>query len=83
MKNADTLERKQSTLKWVQFLTQNLRIAEAFSATQVDLCGPFKTFSSKKKEQKSKFGLLSIAAMSTSTTLIKVMEDYSTAAFIQ
>ena len=83
MKDADTSERKQSALKRVLVSTHNLRIAPAFYATEVGLCGPFKAYSPKSKRKTIKIWLAVYCCMSASTTLIKAMEDYSITAFIQ
>ena len=61
----------------------NLTIAPAFYATQTDICGPFKAYSSHHKRTTVKIWLVIYCCMSTSTTNIKVMDDYSTQAFIQ
>ena len=63
--------------------THNLRIAPEFCATQVDLCGPLKAYSPHNKRKIIKIWLAVYCCMCTSTTLIKVMEDYSATAFIQ
>ena len=63
--------------------SHSLRIAPAFYATQVDLCGPFKAYSPHNKRTAIKIWLAVYCCMSTSTILIKVMEDYSTIAFIK
>ena len=64
-------------------LTQNVRIAPAFYATQVHLCGLFKAYSPHNKRTTIKIWLAVYCCIFTSTTLIKVMEDYITTAFIQ
>ena len=61
----------------------NLTIAPAFYATQVDICGPFKAYSSHHKRTTIKIWQIVYCCMSTPTTNIKVMDDYSTQAFIQ
>ena len=61
----------------------NLMIAPAFYATQTDICGPFMAYSSHHKRTTIKIWLIVYCCMSTSTTNIKVMDDYSTQAFIQ
>ena len=63
--------------------THNLRTAPAFYATQVDLCGSFKAYSLHNKRTTIKIWLAIYCCLSISTTLIKVMEDYTTTAFIQ
>ena len=55
--------------------TQNLRIAQAFYATQVDLYGPFKAYSPSNKRTTTKIWLVVYCYMSDSTALIKVLED--------
>ena len=60
-----------------------LNIAPAFYSTQVDLCGPFQCYSYHHKRTTIKIWLLVFCCATTSTTIIKVMEDYSTQAFIQ
>ena len=63
--------------------SHSLRIAPAFYATKFDLCGRFKTFSPNNKIITIKIWLAVYCCMSTSTKLIKVMEDYRTTVFIQ
>jgi len=60
----------------------NLVIAPAFYATQVDLCGPFDSFSQHHKRTTVKIWLLVFCYATTSTTNIKVMEDYTSQLFI-
>ena len=61
----------------------NMTIAPAVYAMQTDICGPFKAYSSHHKRTTVKIWLVIYCCMSTSTTNIKVMDDYSTQAFIQ
>ena len=61
----------------------NMTIAPAFYITQVDLAGPFKSFSYHNKRSTLKIWLVVYCCATTSTTSIKVMEDYSSTAFIQ
>ena len=61
----------------------NITIAPPFYSTQVDLCGPFKAYSQHHKRTAIKIWLVVFCCMATSTTIIKVMEDYSTSSFIQ
>ena len=63
--------------------SHSLRIAPAFYATQVDLCGPFKAYSPHNKRTTIKIWLAVYCCMSTSTIVIKVKEDYSITAFIK
>ena len=60
----------------------NLTIAPAFYASQVDLCGPFSAYSPHHKRTTIKIWLLVFCCATTSTTSIKVMDDYSTQSFI-
>ena len=61
----------------------NLTIAPAFYFSQVDLAGPFNSFSNHHRRTTVKIWLTIFVCSSTSTTSIKVMEDYSNEAFIQ
>ena len=61
----------------------NMTIAPAFYGTQVDICGPLKAYSPQNKRTTIKIWLVAFCCMTTSTTSIKVMEDYSTIAFVQ
>ena len=76
------LRNKAINIEMGPLSAHNLRIAPAFCGTQVDLCGPFKVYSPHNKRTKIKIRLAIYCCLSTSTTLIKVMEDYSTTAFI-
>ena len=60
----------------------NLTIAPAFYAAQVDLCGPFDSYSPHHKRTTVKIWLLIFVCATTSTTNIKIMDDYSTQSFI-
>ena len=60
----------------------NLCIAPAFFNTQVDLCGPFESFSNVNKRAKVKIYLVIFCCATTGATDIKVMDDYSTDSFI-
>ena len=62
--------------------THNLRIAPVFYATEVDLCGPFKVYSPHNKRTTVKIWIAVYCYISTSTTLIKSIEDYGTTASI-
>ena len=61
----------------------NLAIAPCFYYTQVDLCGPFDSYSHHNKRAVVKIWLVVFCCATTSATAIKVMENYSTSAFIQ
>ena len=61
----------------------SLKIASAFYITQVDLTGPFKAYSKHNKRATLKIWLVVFCCATTTTINIKVMEDYSTTAFIQ
>ena len=61
----------------------NITIAPAFYATQADMCGPFKVYSLHHKRATIKIWLIVYCCISTSTTNINVMDDYSAQAFIQ
>ena len=56
----------------------NLMISTGF-ITQVDICGTFKAYSVHHKRRRTiKFWLIVYCCMPTSTTSLKVMDDYST-----
>ena len=61
----------------------NMRIAPAFYGTQVDICGPLKVYSPYNKRTTINIWLVVFCCMTTSTTSVKVMEDYSTIAFVE
>ena len=77
------LRKKAINIEMSPVSTYNLRIAPAFYDIQVDLCGPFKAYSTHNKRTIIKIWLAVYCCMSASTALIKVMEDYSTTAFIR
>ena len=60
----------------------NLTIAPAFYISQVDLAGPFKAYSLHNKRTTVKIWFVVFCCATTSTTSIKVMEDYSSTSFI-
>jgi hypothetical protein len=60
----------------------NLAIAPAFYMTQLDLAGPFKAYCQHNRRSTIKIWLLVYCCTTTSATKVKVMEDYSTQAFI-
>ena len=61
----------------------NMMIAPIFYITQVDLAGPFKAYSSHNKRSTLKIWLAVFVCATTSCTSIKILDDYSTTAFIQ
>ena len=69
-------------VSWVLYPVQ-FGIAPAFHITQVDLTGPFKAYSEHNKRTTHKIWLVVFCCATTATINIKVMEDYSTTAFIQ
>ena len=60
----------------------NLTIAPAFYSSQVDLCGPFTAYDPTGKRKSLKIWFAVFCCCTTATVSMKVMEDYSTAAFI-
>ena len=60
----------------------NLTIAPAFYTSQVDLAGPFSAYSPHNKRSTIKIWFVVIVCATTSSTNIKVMEDYTTTSFI-
>ena len=61
----------------------SLNIAPSFYVSQVDLAGPFKSFSAQNKRTTVKIWFAVFCCLATSTVSIKVMEDYSAGAFVQ
>ena len=61
----------------------NLTIAPAFYYTQLDLSGPYLSYSPQHKRTTVKIWLIVFCCCSTSAIKIKTMDDYSTTAFIQ
>ena len=61
---------------------QKLNIAPPFYSTQVDLCEPFTVFSNFHKRTTVKIWMVIFCCTTTSATKIKIMDDYSTSAFI-
>ena len=61
----------------------NLKIAPCFYTCQVDLAGPFKPYSAHHKRTVIKMWFAVFCCTATSTVCIKVMEDYSSDAFVQ
>ena len=60
----------------------HLCIAPAFNNTQVDLCGPFDSFSNVNKRARVKIWIVVFCCSTTGATDCKVMEDYSADSFI-
>ena len=60
----------------------NLAIAPAFYASQIDIFGPFKSFSVANKRATMKVWFMIFCCCTTGAVDIRVMEDYSTNSFI-
>ena len=60
----------------------NLTIAPAFYISQTDLAGPFKAYSLHNSRATIKIWFVIFCCTTTSTTSIKVMENYSSTSFI-
>ncbi len=60
----------------------HLCIAPAFNNTQVDLCGPFESFSNANKRARIKIWIVVFCCSTTGATDCKILEDYSTDSFI-
>lgn len=61
----------------------SLTVAPAFYHTQLDLSGPYKAFSPLHKRTTVKIWLVVYCCCSTSAVMINVMDDYTTASFVQ
>ena len=60
-----------------------MKIAPAFYSTQTDIAGPFNSYSLHNKRTTIKIWMVVFCCTATTTTSIKIMEDYGTTAFIQ
>ena len=63
--------------------SQNLTIAPSFYISQVDLTGPYLSYSPHNKRNTVKIWFAVFCCSTTSTVSLKVMEDYSSPGFIQ
>ena len=59
-----------------------LKVAPAFCRTQVDLFGPFNSYDLTSKRKTIKIWFVIFCCVTTSAIDIRVMEDYSTEAFL-
>ena len=76
------LRKKTIDISMGPISSHELNIAPAFHTTQVDLAGPFNSYSNHNKRTTVKVWLAIFLCTTTSTTNIKIMDDYSTEAFI-
>ena len=60
----------------------HLKIAPPFYSCQVDICGPFSSYSSVNKRATVKIWFVVFCCCVTGAVDIKVMEDYSTSSFV-
>ena len=60
-----------------------ITVAPAFYFTQLDLSGPYKSFSPHNKRATVKIWLVVYCCCVTSATCINMMDDYSTPSFLQ
>ena len=77
------LEKRTIDISMGPISDYNLKIAPAFYVSQVDLAGPFKSFSHSNKRATVKIWLAVYCCSTTGTTSIKVMENYDSFSFIQ
>ena len=77
------LEKRTVAVSMGPVSRHNLTIAPTYFASQVDLAGPFLSYSNHNKRATVKIWLVIFCCAVTSSTNIKVMEDYSTTSFIQ
>eukprot|EP00794_Sanderia_malayensis_P010652 gene10652-biopygen7789 len=61
----------------------NLTIAPAFYCTQLDISGPYQSFSPHHKRTTVKIWLIVFCCCATSAVKIKVMDDYTTTSFVE
>lgn len=77
------LEKKKLEVIMGPVSQTNLTIAPAFYHTQVDITGPYDAYSPHHKRTTVKIWLVVFCCNNTSATSIKVMENYSSTAFVQ
>ena len=76
------LEKRQIRVAMGPKHDSNLCIAPAFHNTQVDICGPFDSYSNANKRAKIKVWFVIFCCSATGAADSKVMEDYSTDSFL-
>ena len=76
------ISKKAIQVKMGLIPAQSLKIAPPFYRTQVDIFGPFDSFSNLNKRKTIKIWFSIFCCTSTSAGDIKVMEDYSTESFL-
>ena len=62
--------------------SSNISIAPAFFKSQVDICGPFDSYSNANKRAKVKVWFVIFCCCATGAVDAKIMEDYSTDSFV-
>ena len=77
------LEKRTVEMAMGPVSTYNLTIAPAFYYSQLDLSGPYLSYSPQHKRTTIKVWLIVFCCCSTSAVDIKVMDDYSTSSFVQ
>ena len=76
------LNRKALEVSMGPVSKHSLTIAPAFYIAQVDIAGPFSAHCHHHKRNTIKIWFIVFCCVTTSTTIIKVMEDYSTVSFV-
>ena len=77
------LEKRRVQVAMGPIPDDQLCVAPAFYNSQVDLCGPFKAFSSANKRATVKIWFCVFVCCTTGAVDLKVLEDYSTRSFVQ
>ena len=77
------LEKKAIDVAMGPIPKSSLTVLPAFYMCQIDLAGPFKSFHPQNKRSTKKIWLVVFCCCTKSSTAIKVMDDYSTTAFVQ
>ncbi|XP_066914217.1 uncharacterized protein [Clytia hemisphaerica] len=77
------IEKKTVSIEMGKLSSPQLTIAPAFYYIQIDLAGPVKAYCNHHRRSTIKLWLTVFCCMTTSATSIKIMDDYSTVAFIQ
>ena len=76
------LSKRTTDIEMGPVSSYNMTIAPTFYGTQVDIYGPLKAYSLHKRRITIKIWPVVFCYMTTSATSIKVLEDYSTIAFV-
>jgi len=77
------LKKKTVSIEMGKLSSPSLTVAPAFYFSQIDLAGPLKAYCNHNKRSTIKVWMAVFCCVTTSATSIKIMDDYSTTAFVQ